>query len=106
MPQKVLKFTWRVSGDAFTKSNAQKWAVHPTALLFDCHKVFGSAPFVTGIMKSGSPPAKILSIGLGGGSIDSFFLDLPEKVSWAQAGFCFFLLNSASKVYSARSDLR
>ncbi|KAH7713836.1 Protein Y34B4A.7 [Aphelenchoides avenae] len=68
-----------VGGDAFTKSNAQKWAVHPTALLFDCHKVFGSAPFVTGIMKSGSPPAKILSIGLGGGSIDSFFLDLPEK---------------------------
>ncbi|KAH7713837.1 Protein Y34B4A.7 [Aphelenchoides avenae] len=66
-------------GDAFTKENAQKWPANPSSLIFDYLKVLASAPFATSILGSGSNPAKILSIGLGAGSIDSFFLSLPEQ---------------------------
>ncbi|KAH7712197.1 Protein Y34B4A.7 [Aphelenchoides avenae] len=66
-------------GDEFTKENAQKWPANPSSLIFDYLKVLASAPFATSILGSGSKPAKILSIGLGAGSIDSFFLSLPEK---------------------------
>lgn len=42
--------------------------------------MFASAPFATEVIGEGRGPARILSIGLGAGTIANFFLRLPKQV--------------------------
>lgn len=42
--------------------------------------MFASAPFATGVVSERGVPTRILSIGLGAGTIANFFLHLAEQV--------------------------